>query len=354
MDSNSSIRKAIHHARRGNKRLAERVLRQVIAKCPNHADAWYYLAAVVKTRRESIQCLQNAIKFDPEHSRAKKVLAALEASPGEADKLKRSGVRVWMVVVAATIFLFFIGFFIFSDLSTKSTDIAPSLTATSMISPTARITPTVQLSPISAKSTARAIPFSTALPTPDYPPSARISNITGQKMRISLDCESNSAVIFASFFGKKLDEVEFFLSLPVSDNPDKGYVGDVHDEWGGLPPQGYGVYPAPVVELLAKKGVTAKAVYGFTFDELKREIAANRPVIVWVVGRVENGEPEQYISSDGETHIVARFQHTVLVIGYDAWGVTVLDGEMIYARPTDLFLSSWDVLGNMAIIKITE
>lgn len=354
MEIDSTIRTAIHHARRGRKRLAERLLRQDIAGHPDHADAWYYLAAVVRTRSESILCLQNAIKFDPEHSRAKKVLTALEAFPDNPKHKKRSRSRIWIACIAGVILTAFFGIFLFLDLSKKLAAPAPIETPTNTIIPHIESTPTVQSSPTSTRFATPINPSRTALPTPDYPPSAHIDHIQGQKMRISLDCESNSAVVFADFFGKKIDEVEFFLSLPVSDNPDKGYVGDVHDEWGNLPPQGYGVYPAPVVDLLMKKGIKAKAVYGFSFDDLKREIAAGRPVIVWVVGRVEVGEPLKYISSDGETHLVARFQHTVLVIGYEPWGVTVLDGDMVYARPTDLFLSSWNVLGNMAIIKSTD
>jgi len=94
---------------------------------------------------------------------------------------------------------------------------------------------------------------------------------------------------FAGYFGTGIDEVSFFLSLPVSDNPDKGFVGDVHDEWGNLPPKGYGVYPAPVARLLNIHGVAVKDVYGYGLPDIKREIAGGRPVIVWVIGRVEPG-----------------------------------------------------------------
>lgn len=87
-----------------------------------------------------------------------------------------------------------------------------------------------------------------------------------------------------------------------------------------------------------------------TFDELRGEISAGRPVIVWVVGRVGEGTPKPYTSSDGETTTVARFEHTVIVIGYTQKTVTVLDGYWVYNRQVQDFLNSWGVLENMAIV----
>jgi uncharacterized protein YvpB len=87
-----------------------------------------------------------------------------------------------------------------------------------------------------------------------------------------------------------------------------------------------------------------------TWDELRSEISAGRPVIVWVVGRVGAGTPIPYTSSDGKDSIVARFEHTVIVIGYDQQEVVVLDGNWTYSRLIQDFINSWGVLGNMAIV----
>jgi uncharacterized protein YvpB len=352
METDALIRKAIHHARRGNKKLAEKILRKIVNEYPDHANAWYYLAAVVKTREESIQCLKTTVKLNPDHLRAKQILDKLEAIPVQQGSTRHKikwGIWVFLLCVI----ILFIAGGVFAFLSHQKGIIAqvPTPLSTSTNNSVLVITPTELILPISTETATKVVNFGTPTATSDYPQSVHIYEITGQKMRISLDCEANSASIFAGYFGVKIDEVDFFLLLPVSDDPDKGFVGDVHDEWGNLPPKGYGVYPSPVVKLMVKKGVAVKDVYGFTLENLKREIAAGRPVIVWVIGRVETGQPVEYISSDGEKNIVAKFEHTVLVIGYDPWSVTILDGDTIYTRPTDLFLSSWGALGNMAIIK---
>ena len=86
-------------------------------------------------------------------------------------------------------------------------------------------------------------------------------------------------------------------------------------------------------------------------DALRSEIASGRPVIVWVIGHVKPGSPIYYNASDGQRTVVASFEHTVIVVGYDDHGVTVLDGAQVYVRRWIDLERSWAVLGNMAIIK---
>jgi uncharacterized protein YvpB len=136
-----------------------------------------------------------------------------------------------------------------------------------------------------------------------------------------------------------------------SDNPDKGFVGSGRGRWGQIPPRPYGVHAEPVAALLETYGLDAQAVRGFPVDALRSEIASGRPVIVWVVGHVKPGSPIYYNASDGHRTVVASFEHTVIVIGYDDYGVTVLDGAQVYVRRWIDFERSWAVLGNMAIIK---
>jgi uncharacterized protein YvpB len=170
-------------------------------------------------------------------------------------------------------------------------------------------------------------------------------------IQVSLDCEANAAVVFAKYFGVTIDEVAFFIALPVSDNPNKGFVGDVHGDWGHLPPDSYGVYAGPVAEELQKHGVNVLAVYQYSLEGIKQQIASGKPIIVWVVGHVEHGSPQTYTSSDGLTSVVAPYEHTVNVIGYARNTITILDGATIYTRSIADFLASWSVLGNMGIIK---
>jgi uncharacterized protein YvpB len=144
--------------------------------------------------------------------------------------------------------------------------------------------------------------------------------------------------------------LEFFNKLPVSDNPDKGFVGSVRGRWGNLPPNAYGVYAGPVAVLLRGYGVEAFAYRGLSWDQLRAEIAAGRPVIVWVVGHIWKSVPVTMTVASGDTILAARLEHTVILIGYNETMATVLDGGMKYSVPQSAFSDSWNVLGNMAIV----
>ncbi len=218
-----------------------------------------------------------------------------------------------------------------------------AFTPTETLTPTLTLTPTASLTP-----SLTATPPPT--PTPVPPASAFIEGISGRWPAYSLDCESRSAVDWAAYFGVTINELAFFQALPASDNPDLGFVGNVHGAWGQIPPNDYGVHAKPVAKLLRAYGLEADAIYGLSWPALQAEIAAGEPVIVWVVGRVARGTPVAYTSADGQAHTVVRFQHTVIVIGYDASQVMVLDGDWVYQRNVQDFLDSWRVLGNMAVI----
>jgi uncharacterized protein YvpB len=167
-----------------------------------------------------------------------------------------------------------------------------------------------------------------------------------------LSCESRSAVDWAAYFGKSINEYNFFNGLPVHDNPDKGFVGNVYGSWGQIPPAPYGVHAKPIAQRLREYGLNAKAIRNMTYKELKAEIAAGHPVIVWIVGHVGYGTPVPYTASGGAKTTVARFEHTVIVIGYTEHKVTVLDGSRVYTRYKKEFMKSWDVLENQAVIWI--
>jgi subtilisin-like proprotein convertase family protein/uncharacterized protein YvpB len=194
----------------------------------------------------------------------------------------------------------------------------------------------------------------TPVPPPimnDLPESATVGTVYGKSQAMPLDCESRSAVDWAAFYGVNIDEYDFFNNLPKSDNPDVGFVGNVFDRWGQIPPNSYGVHAEPVADLLRFYGLEAYAHRPLTWDQLRAEIAMGNPVITWVVGNVINGIPEYYQSSDGHISVVARYEHTVIVTGYDANQVKYLNGAITYSRSIEQFLDSWSALGNMAITK---
>ena len=183
------------------------------------------------------------------------------------------------------------------------------------------------------------------------PAQAYVSGVVGHAQSYSLSCESRSAADLLQFWGKNISETKFLNTLPRSDNPDKGFVGDVNGPWGYTPPNPYGVHALPVAKVLRKFGMQASARYGLSFKELKEEIAAGRPVIVWVIGGVWSGTPLVYTAQNGDKVIVARYEHSMLAIGYDQNVIHLIDagsGRTI-THPISNFKNSWAVLGNMAV-----
>lgn len=232
-----------------------------------------------------------------------------------------------------------------TETGTPSPTVSPSPTPSSSPSPTASLSPTSTLTPSLTPS-----PIPTRFVTATPGERAQIEGLVGHKQSMPLSCEASAAVDWAAYFGIRIDEEAFFDRLPKSDNPDRGFVGDVHGSWGRIPPNAYGVHAKPVAQTLRSWGLPARAVRPLPWDILRAEIAAGQPVIVWVVGHVESGTPVPYTASDGEEMIVSRYEHTVIVTGYTPETVIILDGEKTYTRSLKQFFDSWGVLGEMAII----
>jgi uncharacterized protein YvpB len=237
-----------------------------------------------------------------------------------------------------------------------NTPFQPLATATITPTPTITRTPTKTSTPTKTCTrtpTKTRTPTRTPKPTkkPDtIPAQSSINGIVGHAQFSNLDCESRSATDLAAFFGVKFNEMDFQSKLPKSDDPEKGFVGSYKGARGQIPPNSYGVYAPPVAKLLRSYGLNASDVKGFSWNSIRNEIAAGRPVMTWVVGDVWPGSPISYTASDGNTVTVAHYEHTVIVIGYDQQSVAILDGDMTYYRSIQEFINSWSVLGNMAIV----
>jgi LysM repeat protein/uncharacterized protein YvpB len=187
----------------------------------------------------------------------------------------------------------------------------------------------------------------------DLPPAAAISSVSGHPQSLSLDCEARSAADWAAFWGVEVDEITFLQQLPGTDNPETGFVGNVDDTPGNLPPRGYGVYAGPVAALLqGAYGIPAAAHSNLSEIELQSEIASGRPVIVWYIYGFRTVAAIPLTASDGAVFQAAPFEHTGIVIGYDSSSYLVLDAFTGLAQRIDRaqFLNSWAVLGDMAVI----
>jgi len=193
-------------------------------------------------------------------------------------------------------------------------------------------------------------PAPTSTPTPAFPAEHYIFNITGHRQYFSLGCEAATAKDWANYFGKDFNEFEFQYKLPLSDNPDLGFVGDVNAPWGQIPPYGYGVHAGPIADLLNVYGIPAAAHKSYTLEQIKAKVAANTPVIAWVIGNVVGGVPHEYTDSQGNTTIVAAYEHVVIVTGYSQTHVRYMSNGKFYDTPVDIFLNSWGVLGNMVVV----
>jgi uncharacterized protein YvpB len=186
--------------------------------------------------------------------------------------------------------------------------------------------------------------------TEGLPDSHYIWNILGHRQYFAIGCEASAADDWAKYFGVEVNEFHFQVRIPLSDNPDLGFVGDVTGPWGQVPPYAYGVHAGPVADVLREYyGMKAVGVKGFTLQELKEQIAAGKPVIVWVIGNVTWSEPYEYTDTLGNKVITAPYEHVVIVTGYNETHIRYMNNGKFYDIQTEYFERSWNVLGNMVV-----
>jgi uncharacterized protein YvpB len=184
-----------------------------------------------------------------------------------------------------------------------------------------------------------------------YPESFYIKGIVGHVQVYELGCEASAAVDWANYFGKTIYESNFQAELPVSDNPDFGYVGDPNtDGWGQIPPYAYGVHSDPLAKLLVVYGLPAQSKKSYTLEEVREKISQSKPIIVWIIGNMEYSVPVEYTDSQGRKSIVAPFEHVVILTGYDQYTLRYMSNGRFYDVPNEVFLTSWGALGNMAVV----
>jgi len=191
------------------------------------------------------------------------------------------------------------------------------------------------------------------------PKSVYVDGVVGYPQQRALSCESRSASDFAAYFGVNVSEAQILAYVtknPRTDNPNFGYVGNPDGYWGQIPPNDYGVHSNPIEDALANYGLPVYGERNLSWDFVRSEIANGRPVIVWVIGAMWSGTPVTYTDSEGRNAIVAAYEHTVILIGYNetkVWVVDAADG-LTKSYPVESFLSSWQVLQNQALFYHVE
>ena len=243
-----------------------------------------------------------------------------------------------------------VGIMILMQLPARAVAFNPIPSATVTLTPTKTAipqptnTPTPQPTVVSQETT-------TTTPTViAYPDSFYITDIIGHRQYYSIGCEASDAVDWAGYFDVTILEYNFQTSLPHSDYPDYGFVWDVNSLWGQIPPYAYGVYAGPVADLLVEYGLPARSVKNYTLDQMKQKLSESKPIIVWVIGNIEWSPATEYTDSQGRTTLVAAYEHVVILTGYDTDLIRYMSNGKFYDTPTDVFLNSWGVLGNMAVI----
>ena len=168
------------------------------------------------------------------------------------------------------------------------------------------------------------------------------------KQAHSLTCESSAASMVANFYGVRLSEEEIIEALPRDENPNLGFRGGLDGVSGGL--TDYGVYAAPIREVLMANGLEAAHVEG-GLEGIKRALDRRHPVIAWVTYRLRVQEPVVITLSTGQEVKMVNYEHTVVVTGYNQEGFWVndpYDGQEYFHKSTDL-ARAFGYLNNMAL-----
>lgn len=244
-------------------------------------------------------------------------------------------------------------FQVYSMLIGTPTPFQPAGTQTPEPTPAYTLEPTTTRVP-KQKNASKPKPESTSvsqnmIPIEDLPASASISGIKGSPQLYTLDCEAQTAVDWARFFGNRINHQEFIDRLPKSDDPEEGFVGFFNGPLGQLPPYDYGIHAPPVASLLRDYGLLASAVRDWDYENIKQEIASGKPVIVWIVNLPYDIITQEYTASNGNTTRVARYEHTWIITAYNMNVVTVVDSEWTYNVKISTFLERWEALGKQAI-----
>lgn len=183
----------------------------------------------------------------------------------------------------------------------------------------------------------------------DKPPLALILDAPVLRQQRSLSCEASAAAMAARFFGLNVGEEAILGALPMHDNPNLGFRGNVDGPYGGI--VDYGVYAEPVRQVLLQMGLQAEILFGST-NEIRAYIRQGRPVIVWITYNLQVGSPTRVTTSDGQAVTLVPYEHAVLVTGYNRDGLWVNDPysgvQSFY--PEQEFLRSFAYLGNMGLV----
>jgi uncharacterized protein YvpB len=364
VNSTDLLRQAQQAARQGRTDEARHLFETVLRQNPTDAQALLNLIYLAENGQASLAYLARLLRAHPRHPQARAALhwarrripTSTPASPrpgrgapSVSHRPRRPTLRLALLALLIAL-LGVLGIAWGAGRSPRETGQADlPLAALQSRTPSPTTSSRAEVVKIS-------IPLFTSTPTPAVtttalPGSAWVP-VLGQLQTRNLSCESRSATDLARYWGVSVGELAFLEALGQSDNPHKGFVGDVDMPPGSLPPHGYGVYAEPVAATLRDYGLDARPVYDLGMQGLRAELLAGRPVLVWGTYQMAYYEPVEWVSRDGQSSTVVPFMHTFLVTGFDGEGVFVLDAydaSVQYYRD-DAFLRVWNVFDQMAVV----
>ncbi|MBN1581569.1 MAG: C39 family peptidase [Anaerolineae bacterium] len=181
------------------------------------------------------------------------------------------------------------------------------------------------------------------------PPLALVLDAPVYKQARSLSCESSSAAMAANFFGIQASEAQILASLPLDENPHKGFRGNVDGAYGGL--QDYGVYAEPIRQVLTDLGLTVEAFSG-GMEDIRGHLRQGRVLVAWITYDLQVQIPRPVTLDSGEVVTMVPYEHALLIVGYNSDGFWVNDpytgtGKFYTERE---FVRSFAYLGNMALV----
>lgn len=176
-----------------------------------------------------------------------------------------------------------------------------------------------------------------------------IRGVPAYKQQRSLSCEYAAAYVVTKFWGNPIPENVFIREIPLHPNPHKGYRGNINGPVGGL--THYGVYAEPLVPVLEARGYDATVFYGGV-ERLKANLRAGNPVIVWLTSGRNTRRTVYTRTYEGESFRLVPGEHTVVVYGYDGYGIRIMDvgdGNYYYTDWSS-FLRRWGYFEQMSLV----